>query len=219
MFLSGNIIAEHGCKWISHFDPKRVDGAAYTMQIGAEAFVSPESRDTRKPGLVERLSQGQAIVIPPGQFAYLMTREFVTIPHDLLGFINMKSGLKMSGLVNVSGFHVDPGYDGKLLFAVFNAGPQSVTVRCGQPAFLLWFARLDRATQKFAREKEGFKAIDSELMGRLPAENASLTSLKAQVEQLNSRVSYILGILTLIGLTVVAVVAAVIANVVTKTGV
>lgn len=109
MFLSGDILADHGKKWITPFDADLVDGAAYTMRIGDEAFVSPESRDTLKPGLSERLSRGQPIVIPPGQFAYLTTREFITLPHDFLGLINMKSGLKMSGLINVSGFHVDPG--------------------------------------------------------------------------------------------------------------
>ena len=201
MFLSGDIIAEYGGEWITPFDSKRVDGAAYTMRIGDEAFVSPESRDTRRPSLVERLNQGEPIVIPPGQFAYLTTREFVTVPHDLLGFINMKSKLKNSGLVNVSGFHVDPGYRGKLLFAVLNAGPQSVTVRCDQPAFLIWFARLDEATTKFARPKEkgGFTAIDTELMGLLPAENASLTSLKDDIDSLDRRLSYTLGALALAG--------------------
>lgn len=68
----------------------------------------------------------------------------------------MKSGLKNSGLVNVSGFHVDPGYKGKLLFAIFNAGPQTVTVRCDQDAFLIWFARLEGATETYARKKGGF---------------------------------------------------------------
>ena len=210
MFLSGDIIAAHGGKWITPFDRERVDGAAYTMRIGDEAFVSPESRDTRRPSLVERLNQGEPIVIPPGQFAYLTTREFVTVPHDFLGFINMKSGLKMSGLINVSGFHVDPGYRGKLLFAVLNAGPQSVTVRCDQPAFLIWFTRLDRATTKFARTKGGFAAVDTELMGRLPAENASVTSLKSEIDELGRRVSYALGILTLAGGVAVAAIAGII---------
>lgn len=212
VFLSGDIIAEEGGKWITPFDPKYVDGAAYTMRIGDEAFVSPRSRDDRKPGLIERLTQGQAIVIPPGQFAYLTTREFVTVPHDFLGFINMRSGLKMSGLINVSGFHVDPSYKGKLLFAVLNAGPQSVTVRCDQPAFLIWFARLDSATTAFSRAKDGFRAIDTELMGRLPAENASLTSLKAEIDKLDRRVSYTLGTLTLAGGVAVATIAGIIAG-------
>lgn len=191
MFLSGDILTQHGGKWINPFDAARIDCAAYTMRIGDEAFVSPEGRDTRSPGLVERLNQGAPIAIPPGQFAFLTTREFVSLPHDFLGFINMKSGLKNSGLVNVSGFHVDPGYKGKLVFAVFNAGPQTVTVRCDQPAFLIWFARLDRATKYHERKKAGFKEIDTELMGLIPTETASLNSLNRRMDQLDRRLTYI----------------------------
>jgi dCTP deaminase len=216
MFLSGNIIAIHGGAWIAPFDPARVDCAAYTMRIGDEAFVSPEGRDTRKSGLLHRLEHKAPIVIPPGQFAYLTTREFITLPQDFLGFINMKSGLKNSGLVNVSGFHVDPGYSGKLLFAVFNAGPQTITVRCDQDAFLIWFARLDGATEKYARTKVGFREIDTTLMALIPAETASLNSLNTRLDQLDRRISYVLGILTLVGAVVLATIASVIAGLVPK---
>lgn len=212
MFQSGDLIADQGGAWIMPFDPERVDGAAYTLRIGDEAFVSPEGRDTRKPGLTPRLEQDAPIVIPPGQFAYLTTREFVTLPHDFLGFINMKSTLKNSGLVNVSGFHVDPGYKGKLLFAIFNAGPQTVTVRCDQDAFLMWFARLDGATEKYARKKPGFREIDTTLMGLLPTETASLNSINKRMDQIERRISYALGILTLAGGFAVAAISGIIAS-------
>ena len=189
MFLSGDIIAEHGGKWITPFDPERVDCAAYEMRVGDEAFVSPELRDGRESGLLNRMNQGAPVAIPPGQFAFLTTREFVRLPHDFLGFINMKSGLKNSGLVNVSGFHVDPGYEGKLLFAVYNAGPSTVSVRCNQTAFLIWFARLDGATGAFARKKAGFKEIETTLMGLAPAELLSLRALNARMDKIDGRLS------------------------------
>lgn len=216
MFLSGDLVADQGGGWITPFDRERVDGAAYTLRIGDEAFVSPEGRDTRKPGLVQRLEHKAPIVIPPGQFAYLTTREFVTLPHDLLGFINMKSTLKNSGLVNVSGFHVDPGYKGKLLFAIFNAGPQTVTVRCDQDAFLIWFARLDGATEKYARKKPGFLEIDTTLMGLLPTETASLNSINKRMDQIERRISYAVGILSLAGAFAVAAVSGLVASIAFK---
>ena len=213
MFLSGDIIAKNGGAWISPFDPERVDCAAYTMRLGDEAYVSPEGRDTRKPGLTQRLNQGAPIVIPPGQFAFLPTREFITLPHDLLGFINMKSGLKNSGLVNVSGFHVDPGYKGKLMFAVFNAGPNTVTLRCDQPAFLVWFARLDGATKDYERTKPGYREIDTELMGLIPAETASLNSLNKRIDQLSRQLYYVTTGVGVAGAVIGAAIAAIIATV------
>ena len=53
-----------------------------------------------------------------------------------MAFISIKAKLKFRGLVNVSGFHIDPGYRGKIIFAVFNAGPQPILLRRGQPATL-----------------------------------------------------------------------------------
>lgn len=210
MFLSGNIIAEQGGNWITPFDPRCVDGAAYTMPTGDEAFVSPQTQSTRKPGLLQRLNPGTPIVIPPGQFAYLTTREFVCLPYNFVGFINMRSGLKMSGLVNVSGSDIDPGYYGKCLFAAFTAGPQSISVRSDQLALLIWFARLDRATMQYLRRKAVFKDIDTALMGNLPAENASLSSLEKRIDDLSRRVSYFTAIYVLIASILTGTIAALI---------
>lgn len=216
MFLSGDVIAKNGAGWINPFDPKRVDCAAYTMRVGDEAFVSPEGRGTRRSGLTQRLPKGAPIAVPPGQFAFLPTREFVQLPHNLLGFINMKSGLKNSGLVNVSGFHVDPGYKGRLMFAVFNAGPQTVTVRVDQPAFLIWFARLEDATEDYARKKPGYREIDTELMALIPTETASLNSLNNRIDQLSRRLSYAttgVGVASAIaGATIAALIATVLSG-------
>jgi dCTP deaminase len=88
-------------------------------------------------------STDQPFVIPPGQFAFLQTEEVVSVPVDAMAFISMKATFKMKGLVNVSGFHVDPGWKGPLLFAVYNAGPQTVHLQRGLRLFLIWIADLD----------------------------------------------------------------------------
>ena len=51
-------------------------------------------------------------MIPPGQFAFLLTAETVTMPDNAIAFISIKARLKFNGLINISGFHVDPGYRG-----------------------------------------------------------------------------------------------------------
>lgn len=61
---------------------------------------------------------------------------------DKLGFISVKASEKLKGLINVSGFHVDPGFKGKLLFSVYNASPSVIQLRKGEPYFLLWFSEL-----------------------------------------------------------------------------
>jgi dCTP deaminase len=67
---------------------------------------------------------------------------------------SVSSGLKNSGLVNINGFHVDPGNEEELLFAIFNAEPQTVTVRRDQDA----------------------------LMSLIPAETASMSALSRRMD-------------------------------------
>lgn len=63
--------------------------------------------------LTEKKSQ---FTIPKGQFALLITEEIVKVPNNALAFISFKAKYKYKGLINVSGFHVDPGWYGKLTF-------------------------------------------------------------------------------------------------------
>jgi dCTP deaminase len=57
----------------------------------------------------------------------------------------MKTEMKFRGLVNVSGFHVDPGFKGPLKFAVYNAGPKPIVIKQGDDCFLIWYADLDNS--------------------------------------------------------------------------
>jgi dCTP deaminase len=115
--------------------------------VGQEIYITPELEDvhTRSKQL---LRNNQGFSIPPGQFAFLMTEEVVRVPLYTMAFISMKATFKMKGLVNVSGFHADPGWEGPLIFAVFNAGPSPVHLHRGLPLFLIWYADLDKESAK-----------------------------------------------------------------------
>ena len=106
----------------SAFSRDQIDCAAYTLRVGSEVFISPSTavEAATKTKLLLKEDEGFAIP-PPGQFALVLTEESVEVPKSAVAFISMKARIKFKGLVNVSGFHVDPGYHGKLLFAIYNA--------------------------------------------------------------------------------------------------
>src|ERR1700716_1391499 len=79
------------------------------------------------------LNIGDTFVIPAGQFAFLETMEEITVPPEAMAFISVKARVKWEGLINVSGFHVDPGYKGKLVFAAYNAGSSAIVLEAGMP--------------------------------------------------------------------------------------
>ena len=164
---------------IAPFDSKRIDGASYRLSIGDEVYISPTT-DATDPGTksIVRLKKGEAFTIPPGQFAFLLTEEVVKIELGEIAFISIRAKTKYRGLINVSGFHVDPGFEGRLTFAVFNAGPVAVHLRQGQDIFLIWYAEL-RGRGK-TREPGPYQ-IQSDWISGISGKLHSLTSVASSV--------------------------------------
>lgn len=81
----------------------------------------------------------------------------------------------------MSGFFVEPGYSGNLVFAVFNAGPASIHVAEGEPWFEIFFADLDGETAE-RRSKPGYEGIPNELITPLSDQFHSLPGLDKKID-------------------------------------
>lgn len=140
-FWSTQRVRDEQQQWnlVSDFDPDRVQQGAYELTLSREVITTP-SAAPRLDGI------GDTLEIPPGQFAILYTEETVNIPPHVIAFISIKARYKADGLVNISGFHVDPGYHNRLKFSVYNAGNLPIFLEYGRETFLIWFSELDAAT-------------------------------------------------------------------------
>lgn len=187
-FWRGETLTKKLPSLIKPFDPKAIDCAAYTLHVGNEIYISPD-RKVKNPDRHTRqtLTKGEGFAIPPGQFAFLLTEETVMVPNDALAFISIKGRIKFKGLINISGFHVDPGYSGKLLFSVLNAGPRPLHLRHGQELFLIWYADLDGPTGQ-KKQDRGFDGIDPELINGISGEILSLQSLSDEQRTLERQI-------------------------------
>lgn len=177
----------------------RVKHGAYELSLGDEAFVTCGSSSTKT--IIGPRGQ---IAIPPGQFGLLLTDEQVTVPADAVAFISIKASIKFRGLVNVSGFHVDPGFSGRLKFSVFNAGSAAVVLEPGEATFLIWFCCLDNPTSDiYAGAHMGQQTLSSDDVSKLQGEVASPGSLKKQIDKVKNHVRFLqLQIVVLIGIVV-----------------
>lgn len=170
---------------ISDYCEKRVGRANYTLRMGSQAYVSPEKRVTEVDGRqVTNLKECSNCTIPPGQFGFLLSKEIVKVPYDAIAFISVRATFKFMGLVNVSGFHVDPGWNDRLIFAVFNGGPSSITVSQGDKLFHIWFANLDKYAKKTDPTDLGADGIGSNIINGLGDELVSMVSLANRVEEI-----------------------------------
>jgi dCTP deaminase len=71
-----------------------------------------------------------------------------------MGFIAVHTSISSQGVVNISGFHVDPGFRGPVIFTIFNAGPKAVILHHMDPIFTIMFCKIpadDRIRRSFGR--------------------------------------------------------------------
>ncbi len=185
-FWSSQTLRYHLPSLIEPFNDDQIQSASYELCLGEEVYISalPDTplRERKKILLKEK----ETVAIPPGQFAFLITSEIIKVPNNTLAFISMKFKFKSNGLINVSGFHVDPGYSGKLIFAVYNAGPLNFHVGRGERVFSIWYADLDKDDEN-PRKKIGYDSIPTELINS-PDLVSSLPYLVKRLDDLEKKI-------------------------------
>ncbi|MCH8490341.1 MAG: hypothetical protein LAT81_10495 [Oceanicaulis sp.] len=221
MFWSGHTWAHRGHEILGDkFNVNRIDCAAYKLSVGDHYYITPNGESGNKVAYIEklssiepyddkspwlRLSKRQSLVIPAGQFAFLITEEAIQIPDECLGFISLKTGAKFQGLINISGFHVDPGYQGKIIYAVYNAGPNNISVSRRDHIFSLWLSDLrDAKNNDYSFENPGWNKIPSEIVNKVSAPISSIQYYIDRIKNLEKTVqlhqTIATAIVTIVGL-------------------
>lgn len=191
MFLSGNTLQERLGEFIDVGDgsPVKVDCAAIELTVGDEIYVTPSDDKASRVKILLEEKKPQ-FEIPRGQFALITTKEIVKVPSGYLALISFKAKYKFKGLINVSGFHVDPGWNGQLTFSVFNAGPGNVVLEKGDEFALIWYAELDQdSAEKYRKNiSEPVKGLDSKKVTDMTGEVYSPFKLKSELDELKKEV-------------------------------
>ncbi len=163
------------------------EGWKFNLRLGSEVYLSSED-------IPEKLNKGDLISIRSGEFALLITEENITLPPDVMGFISMRFKYKRKGLINVSGFHVDPGYEGKLIFSVYNAGPSDIVVRRLDSLFMIFFERISEDIDEKYRPKHGYNNIQSDMVSDIKGRSVTLSNNAAKIEKLEFYFKILLGV-------------------------
>lgn len=191
---------------VTPFAKEQIDCNAYTLRMGPEYYVTPEPgevlrknkkgllrdpRDFSTPWKTYKV-RGGSLVIPSGQFAFLLSEEVVHIPNNVMGFISLKSATKFRGLINVSGFHVDPGFHGSLIYSVFNAGPTPLHIQRLESLFLLWLADLDGPVEAgyYKNMQDPQLEIPIRLVSDVAREVSSIQSYSDRLQAVERKVGY-----------------------------
>ncbi|MCO6552426.1 MAG: dCTP deaminase [Gilliamella sp.] len=118
---------EHTTPYIDLSGPKE-EVSAVLERVMSEEMVLPE---------------GDAFYLHPGELALAVTLESVTIPDDLVGWLDGRSSLARLGLmVHVTAHRIDPGWQGQIVLEFYNSGKIPLALRPGMTIGALSFETL-----------------------------------------------------------------------------
>ena len=185
-------------EWVQNPDSKLIQPSSLELSLGKEVFISS------KKDLCLLNNKDKHITIPPGDFALLITREYIKIPKYCMGFISIKSKYKFKGLINISGFHVDPGFEGKLKFSVFNAGTTGLILSYGDPVFILFITYIQGEAKENTCEHNRQRHIGAKDMEPLLGAQIPLHELAHRLRDVETKIKIFCGALGGILITLIA---------------
>ena len=96
-----------------------------------------------------KIGEDEAFFLHPGELALAATLESVTIPDDLVGWLDGRSSLARLGLmVHVTAHRIDPGWHGQIVLEIFNSGKLPLALRPGMDICAINFETLSSAASK-----------------------------------------------------------------------
>ena len=158
----------------------QIKGSSIELRLGNEVYLSGDKE-------FNKLDSQTTVKVSPGNFAILLTYETVYVPPEYMAFLSIRRKFKDMGLVNISGFHVDPGFKGKITFSVYNAGPSDIYLRHRESIFIIFYADLSSETT-MPRKKPGddpeITNITAESMNQLSGRSVSPHDLDKRMNKL-----------------------------------
>jgi len=165
-------------------------GMTYDLRVGNEVYLSSDTLPTKLAGPT---SNNDTISIGPGEFAVIMTHEYMYVPKSLMGFISVRFKYKSKGLVNISGFHVDPGFSGKIAYSVYNAGPSDIVLRYKEAVFMIIFEQLDEPLNYLPEHyTEGQTQLQTDLISSLKGNVFSPRKLDQRLRRVEDLQNYLM---------------------------
>ncbi len=95
--------------------------APYIDLSGAKADVQAALDTVMSDEIV--IAEDKAFFLHPGELAIAVTHESITLPSNMVGWLDGRSSLARLGLmVHVTAHRIDPGWSGNIVLEFFNSG-------------------------------------------------------------------------------------------------
>ena len=140
-----HVFNDHAAPYIDLSGPREEVDEAIRRIMGKEIRISPED----------------AFFLHPGELALAVTAESITLPDDLVGWLDGRSSLARLGLmVHVTAHRIDPGWSGTIVLECFNSGKLPLALRPGMTICAMNFETLSGPAARPYNKRSGAKYRD-----------------------------------------------------------
>lgn len=122
------------------FQQSALEASSYDIHVGEKGILGG--------GGVEFDLRKNVMELGPGGYAGVISRERVSLPENMCARIGSKRALSYEGVILLTGSVVDPGYEGHLLFGLYNASQRKAYIRFNKKVCNVVFERLSKAPDK-----------------------------------------------------------------------
>ena len=120
------------------------------------------------------LEKDKAFFLHPGELALAVTHESITLPGNIVGWLDGRSSLARLGLmVHVTAHRIDPGWSGNIVLEFFNGGKLPLALKPGMKIGAISFEVLSDFAEKpyNARIDAKYKNQDGATASRISSDD------------------------------------------------
>lgn len=166
---------------IDPFDNDSLEPSSYDFHIG-RALIAGR-------GVADKVDF--PLFLKPGDWMEIESLENVEISQNVGAIFGMPSGMSRRGILAFSGFHIDPGYKGKIFITLFNPSSDTYKIEYGKKLCTALFSKFEEKPEKVYhgnyQGQYGFPEKDIEWMIRLksPTIADAIKSVEKLEEMIN----------------------------------
>lgn len=154
------VFQDHAAPYIDLSGPK------HEMQEALNSVMSDEIE----------IEDDKAFFLHPGELALAVTHESVTLPADIVGWLDGRSSLARLGLmVHVTAHRIDPGWSGNIVLEFFNSGKLPLALRPKMKIGAISFEMLSDVAEKpyNSRMDAKYRDQDGAIASRISSDDKS----------------------------------------------
>ena len=154
-----------------------IEGLKYDFRLGTRVLVG------RQPPM--DLTAGKPPWLNPGELVYVLSEERLNLPSDVKAELSNKRKMSHAGVLVLGGFAIDPGYKGRLMFALYNVSSTPFMLQPGKKLIAAQFYRLAPGEIPPARQSEPVDDFPDDIVRLMSVyAPASFEGLQKTVEDL-----------------------------------